>query len=152
MWMEYWKLRSPVHIYWFAPTKQTRSLRLLRISLFLHLSIFIVMLSSSLLIAFASASLTLAAVLPAPIPIRRGDAVVDIVEVITCTPLAGATGSLAMSSTINGRTSSVALGLVDNVLQEDSLVPVYSQGQKFVFQNCTSTFMNEVPNAVTYYG
>lgn len=107
------------------------------------------MFTSSLLTFAAVASLTLvqAAVVPAAYVRDVPDAVVDIVEIIDCTPLTGAAGSLVMTSTSG---LNVPLTVANNVLQEDNVAD--GERQEFVFQNCTSTFMAETPTDTTFYG
>ena len=104
---------------------------------------------SSSLLAFAIAALTVqAAIIPARIR-DVPDAVVDIVLTIDCTPLdiTGSSGSLVIT---DKSSLTEPLALVNNVLQEDGVA--YGERQSFVFQNCTSTFMNLTPSATTYYG
>lgn len=83
--------------------------------------------------------------------VAREDFVVDIVETISCTPLNGASGTLVIKSLQSPDTTSpVPLALVDNVLQKADA------NEQFIFENCTSTFMNETPSndggIAVYYG
>jgi hypothetical protein len=86
--------------------------------------------------------------------VARSDFNVDIVEEITCTPLSGASGTLVMKSLQGAPTTlpdaGEPLSLVDNVLQNND------GNQQFVFQNCTSRFMNETSTneggVAVYYG
>ncbi|KAG9031162.1 hypothetical protein FS842_004285 [Serendipita sp. 407] len=105
----------------------------------------------------------------ASIPARRalttvedGDASIRIVEIIECTPLAGATGRLVMKNTPTDENSAsagsgstllpaegVPLGLVNQQLVELSSS---EDSQEFFFTNCTSGFMNETPSGNVYFG
>jgi hypothetical protein len=86
--------------------------------------------------------------------VARSDLEIDVVEIVSCTPLAGASGTLVMKSLPSAPTTlpdgGVPLSLVDNVLQED-----YGN-DRFIFEHCTSTFMNETPSndgdTAVYYG
>jgi len=86
--------------------------------------------------------------------IDDGDFTIDIVEMITCTPLDGYTGTLIVKGTENAATngdaalpdSGVSLGLVTDTRQENS------EGQLFQFQNCTSSFMDLAPSDGVFYG
>lgn len=102
------------------------------------------MLASSLLTLALSVGLTQAAIIP--LHAREG-AGIKIVLDITCTPLAGAAGSLFMTGTSG---INVPLAVLSNTLTEDSVA--YGERQKFEFHNCTSTFMDETPTDTTFYG
>jgi hypothetical protein len=86
--------------------------------------------------------------------VARSDFEIDIVETISCTPLTGASGSLVMKSLPSAPTTlpdgGVSLSLVDNVLEEDD------GNDQFIFESCTSTFMNETQSndgyTAIYYG
>jgi hypothetical protein len=78
--------------------------------------------------------------------VARSNLEIDVVEIVSCTPLTGASGTLVMKSLPSAPTTlpdGVPLSLVDNVLQEDC------GNDQFIFENCTSTFMNET---AVYYG
>jgi hypothetical protein len=87
------------------------------------------------------------------------DFTINIVETITCTPLDGYTGTLAIKSTENTATNNdvvlpdggVALGLFGTspvfTLQENA-----GDAQLFQFQNCTSSFMGLPQEDGVYYG
>jgi hypothetical protein len=55
---------------------------------------------------------------------------------ITCTPLWGASGTLMMQNVVDLATT-IQVGLINSTLQED-----VGSDQRFIFQNCTSSFMN----------
>src|SRR5271163_4746894 len=92
----------------------------------------------SLFSSIALAGLVTAGSVP---QVARSDFEIDIVEIISCTPLTGASGTLVMKSLPLAPTTlpdgGVPLSLVDNVLQEDD------GNDQFIFESCTSTFMNE---------
>ncbi|KAG8817494.1 hypothetical protein FRC17_011203, partial [Serendipita sp. 399] len=99
----------------------------------------------------------------ARIPVRRAVAAEDvnaslrIVDIITCTPLDGATGRLMMKNTPGTTTSAgaslpdegVPLGLVNQQLMELSSS---DDSQAFSFENCTSGFMGLTPSKNVYFG
>ena len=98
----------------------------------------------SLFSSIALAGLVTAGSVP---QVARSDFEIDIVEIISCTPLTGDEGTLVMKSLPSAPTTlpdgGEPLSLVDNVLQEDD------GNDQFIFENCTSTFMNET---AVYYG
>ena len=104
----------------------------------------------SLFSSIALAGLVAAGSVP---QVARSDFEIDVVEIISCTPLTGASGTLVVKSSPSAPSTlpdGELLSLVDNVLQEDD------GNDQFIFENCTSTFMNETQsndgNTAIYHG
>lgn len=110
---------------------------------------------SCLLSAVALASAVSAFAGPQNLKVRDDlDFAIELVETIECTPLAGAVGTLVMKSTpqspIRLPEEGVPLGFgADGTLEE-----VDQATDHFIFENCTSSFMEltPLPGEGVYYG